>query len=79
MNHEKKNKIIYSGKFRFEKTEEFIQRAALIKSAIESKFQPIIVAERNIFRRIFLLLKMKFEIRQEIEKVASHRNLHFSH
>ena len=25
MNHEKTNKIIYSGKFRFEKTEEFIQ------------------------------------------------------
>lgn len=68
--------IIEGGKDRFEETDQFNTRVKEIRREVADKYSQKISNEKNLVRRLLLIVRMKLETRNRIHEVSSSKNLH---
>lgn len=70
------DKLIYQGKKAYENSKELRRKKYEIKKKINQKYSEKLSAEKNIFKKIKLLINKKRELKKELELVDS-RNILF--
>jgi len=77
MKNQEVNTIFYDGEDAFRKTDQFQNKAKLIRKRVTRYYRSQMVKEPNFFIKIVLFAKMKISINKSISKIKSKRNLHF--
>lgn len=64
------------GRASWEGCSEFGNRIDQIKKELKEKYTPGMVNEKNWIKRVILKVKLQLEIRKNIKKLSSIKNLH---
>ena len=75
MKRHKSLKLVSWGKYEWERTKEFRSKISQIRREVLKKHAKIF-SDANILKKLWLRFLMELEIRKEIRKISSHKNLH---
>ena len=65
------NKIISSSRQKIKASLAYKENVTNIKKTIRLKYHDLIKNENNVFKKILIIIKKKFEIRKEIDNLTS--------
>ena len=71
-----KNNLVDDGKANWERTDEFNKKVHEIKRDLSEKYAPILLAEKNWFKRILMKIRLWREMKEKIDELSSWKNLH---
>ena len=78
INTNPKTSFFEGGKESWEKSAEFRKKVTQLKKQLQDKYEPDFSSEKNWLKRLILKTRIWVEMRNEISKLKSGRNLHFS-
>lgn len=73
------SKLIEGGMERLENTEEYKRKVEVIKKEVNAKHSLTFSNEKNLAKRILIVIKREVEIRRRISELSSLKNLHILH
>lgn len=71
--------LIDEGKERLENTSEFRKKVEEINRAVRGKYSLMLLNEKNLAKRILLVIRREIEVRRRIAELSSLKNLHTTH
>jgi hypothetical protein len=69
--------LIDEGKDNWERTDEFNKKVNEIRQGLLDKYKPLLLSEKNWFKRLIIKIRIWFEMKKRIDELSSWRNLHF--
>ena len=74
--HTRRINLTEWGKDEWEMTAEYRAKVGKITHEITDKYSVILGNERNWFKKLLIRLRCEMEIRKEVDKLSSMKNLH---
>jgi hypothetical protein len=70
------NHLFDQGKKAWEQTHQFEKQLATVRQELSEKYQPLLLAEKNWFKRIFIKVRFLLELQKKRNEISSWKNLH---
>jgi len=70
------NNLSNEGKTNWERTDEYNKRVREISRELSEKYSPILLNEKNWFKRLLIRIRCWREMKKKTDEVSSWKNLH---